>query len=77
MPVLGGVWKAMHLPVGEFALTSEAVAPGFEYDDMQLGECEWLQDAFPQHRELIAKYSKPRDVWQSANGRGRERDVDV
>jgi predicted cupin superfamily sugar epimerase len=57
LPVAGGVWKASELtPGGEFgfALISEAVAPGFEYADMELGVRADLVRRFPQHTELIS-----------------------
>ncbi len=34
--VPGGCWKASELESGEFGLISEAVAPGFDYADMEL-----------------------------------------
>lgn len=56
--VPGGVWKASHLPAGEYGLISEAVSPGFEYADMTLGERDALLEAFPQHAELIRAYTR-------------------
>ena len=53
----GGVWKASHLPAGDYGLISEAVSPGFEYEDMQLGERSTLLQAFPEHAELIHAYT--------------------
>ena len=58
LAVPGGVWKASHLPRGDYGLISEAVAPGFEYEDMQLGEREALLRRFPQHRALIEAYTR-------------------
>ena len=57
LTVPGGVWKASHLPAGDYGLISEAVSPGFEYEDMQLGERSTLLQAFPQHAELIHAYT--------------------
>jgi predicted cupin superfamily sugar epimerase len=59
--VRGGTWKASHLAAGEYGLISEAVAPGFEYADMQLGEREALLVRFPQHRAVIEAYATARD----------------
>ncbi len=58
LTVLGGVWKASHLRRGEYGLISEAVAPGFDYRDMELGERAALSAQFPQHRALIEAYTR-------------------
>lgn len=58
LTVKGGTWKASHLPAGDYGLVSEAVAPGFEYQDMQLGNKPRLLQSFPQHRALIEAYSR-------------------
>jgi len=34
LTVQGGWWKASELASGEYGLISEAVSPGFNYDDM-------------------------------------------
>ena len=57
LTVKGGIWKASHLPTGDYGLVSEAVSPGFDYQDMQLGERPSLLNAFPQHRALIEAYT--------------------
>jgi len=58
--VPGGVWKAsMLLPVGAWGLVSEAVAPGFDYADMTLGERATLLRQFPQHAPLIEAFTRP------------------
>ena len=56
--VRGGVWKASHLPTGDYGLISEAVSPGFEYEDMTLGEREALIAQYPQHAGVIAAYTR-------------------
>ena len=55
--VPGGVWKASRLLEGSagFGLISEAVTPGFDYADMQMGDRERLIEAFVQHRDLIER----------------------
>ena len=58
LTVKGGVWKASHLPVGDYGLISEAVSPGFEYSDMQLGKRDLLEAEFPQHADLIEAYTR-------------------
>jgi len=56
--VRGGVWKASHLPAGEYGLISEAVAPGFEYQDMTLGKRSELLQQFPDHRKVIEAFTR-------------------
>ena len=58
LAVEGGTWKASHLEEGDYGLISEAVAPGFEYEDMTLGELDKLLAQFPEHAELIEQFSK-------------------
>ncbi len=58
MAVTGGTWKASHLSAGQYGLISEAVSPGFEYQDMTLGQEAKLLQAFPAHAELIRRFSK-------------------
>ncbi|MGO4893466.1 cupin domain-containing protein [Flavobacterium sp. W21_SRS_FM6] len=60
MMVKGGIWKASNIPTdGEYGygLIGEAVAPGFEYSDMQLGDKAALSAQFPQHKQLINQLS--------------------
>lgn len=56
--VKGGTWKASYLPQGEFGLISEAVSPGFDFADMQLGSRQVLLEQFPQHKELIQQFTR-------------------
>ena len=59
--VEGGVWKASKIAehnVNGYGLIGEAVAPGFEYEDMQLAKPENLIEAFPQHSDLINALSR-------------------
>jgi predicted cupin superfamily sugar epimerase len=61
MMVKGGSWKASKIPTdGKFGygLIGEAVAPGFEYSDMELGSRAKLLNLFPQHKALIGKLSR-------------------
>ena len=57
--VPGGYWKATELEQGEYGLLSEAVCPGFDYDDMQLATAIQMQADFPalfdQLRRLIKR----------------------
>ena len=56
--VRGGCWKATELEGGEFGLLSEAVAPGFDYEDMELATREIVLSQFPQLWDRLAKYIK-------------------
>lgn len=56
--VPGNTWKACYLLDGEYGLISEAVAPGFEYEDMQIGKEEELVLKFPQHKDIIRSLEK-------------------
>ncbi|WP_440974814.1 cupin domain-containing protein [Pseudomonas koreensis] len=61
--VPGGIWKASRLLDGThgFGLISEAVSPGFDFADMQMGERQKLTAQFPQHRMLIEKLTRSED----------------
>ncbi len=54
--VKGGSWKASKLLSGELSLISEAVAPGFNYQDNRLATAQNLKNEFPQHWATIAEY---------------------
>lgn len=56
--VRGGCWKATELETGEFGLVSEAVSPGFEYEDMELAEERVIKNQFPHLWDRISKYVK-------------------
>lgn len=58
--VPGGIWKASELCSQHhgYGLIGEAVAPGFEYEDMALGETSVLLEKFPQHQTLIKRLSR-------------------
>jgi predicted cupin superfamily sugar epimerase len=56
LTVKGGCWKASELEKGEFGLLSEAVSPGFEYEDMELAEKSSIQKRFPDIFSAIEKY---------------------
>ncbi|MFT6895840.1 MAG: purine nucleoside permease/predicted cupin superfamily sugar epimerase [Paraglaciecola sp.] len=61
MLVKGGTWKASRIsitgPYG-YGLIGEAVSPGFNYNDMQLGLTPELLATFPQHQKLIQVLSR-------------------
>lgn len=54
LTVKGGCWKGTLLEQGEFGLLGEAVAPGFDFRDMDLGT-EALVEQFPQHADIIRR----------------------
>ena len=56
----GGIWKASRLIDGSagFALVSDAVSPGFDFADMQLGNREKLGEAFPEYWALIEQMTE-------------------
>lgn len=58
--VPGGIWKASRLvdgPAG-YGLISEAVSPGFDFADMEMGSRQKLTEQFPQHSTLIRKLTQ-------------------
>ena len=58
--VPGGIWKASRLLNGSngFGLISEAVSPGFDFADMEMGNRQKLSAEYPQHRALIEKLTR-------------------
>ena len=61
MMVKGGTWKASKTSTDGkygYGLIGEAVAPGFEYSDMQLGKKTMLLKQFPKHTQLIEELSR-------------------
>ncbi|AWM92347.1 cupin [Pseudomonas sp. 31-12] len=58
--VPGGVWKASRLTDGlsGYGLISEAVSPGFDYADMELGNRQKLSEQFPKHSQLIGELTQ-------------------
>lgn len=57
--VKGGTWKATQLSDNAaYGLLSEAVAPGFDFQDMSLGQTADLIQQYPQHTNLIKKFGR-------------------
>ena len=53
-----GFWFAASLPVpGSYSLVGCTVSPGFDFEDFELGKRAELEELFPQHKELIKKYT--------------------
>jgi len=53
--VRGGDWKASRLSSGDYGLISEAVSPGFEYDDNEIAGPEIVSKHYP---DLVAQLSE-------------------
>ncbi|MGD1809691.1 cupin domain-containing protein [Dapis sp. BLCC M126] len=51
-------WKAAILEEGEFGLLGEAVAPGFEYIDMELAQPDSFKASFPNLWDELSPYVK-------------------
>ena len=56
--VPAGCWKAAMLEKGEFGLLGEAVAPGFDYRDMEVAQAEDIRQNFPNVWDQLADYIK-------------------
>jgi predicted cupin superfamily sugar epimerase len=57
--VPGGVWQGCRLcPGGKFALMGTTMAPGFAYDDYEVGQRKALTAQFPPYSGLIALLTK-------------------
>jgi len=54
-----GVWQGLKIVNGgDWALMGTTVAPGFEYEDFELGDRVDLISKFPQHRDAIIKFTR-------------------
>jgi predicted cupin superfamily sugar epimerase len=52
-------WFASHVADWKsWALVGCTVAPGFEYDDFEIGKRDELIRLYPQHRELIGRLTR-------------------
>jgi len=57
--VPAGCWFASHVPDWKsFALVGCTVAPGFEFEDFEMGKREELARAYPQHRDVIERLTR-------------------
>ncbi|MGB2923968.1 MAG: cupin domain-containing protein [Limnothrix sp.] len=57
--VPAGYWKTAILETGEFGLLGEAVAPGFDYRDLEVAQASVLNAQYPQHQARIWEYIHP------------------
>lgn len=54
-----GVWFGIRVTgPGDYTLTGITVAPGFGFDDFELGKREELISLYPQHSELIKQFTR-------------------
>lgn len=57
--VRAGCWFASHVADWKsFAVVGCAVAPGFEFEDFEMGKREELGAKYPQHMELIERLTR-------------------
>ena len=57
--VRAGCWFASHVADwNSFSVVGCTVAPGFEFDDFELGKRAELVATYPQHRELIQRLTR-------------------
>ncbi|MBV5259465.1 cupin domain-containing protein [Synechococcus moorigangaii CMS01] len=57
--VPGGYWKTAILETGEFGLLGEAVAPGFDYRDLEVARGDQLQALYPTLWPQLQRYIHP------------------
>ena len=58
--IRAGWWFACQVRDPEsFTLLGCTVAPGFDFADLEMAERRELMEAFPQHRELIERFTRP------------------
>jgi uncharacterized protein len=53
LAVPGGFWKASQLLCGDFGLISEAVCPGFDYDDHDMAKAAAIRRQYPEHWPVL------------------------
>ncbi len=53
LAVPGGFWKASQLLCGSYGLISEAVCPGFDFDDHDMAEGADIRAKYPQHWPVL------------------------
>jgi predicted cupin superfamily sugar epimerase len=59
--VRAGCWFASHVADwNSFAVAGCTVAPGFDFEDLEMGQREELVAKYPQHRELIQRLTRQR-----------------
>ncbi len=58
LTVPGGFWKASQLLCDNFGLISEAVSPGFDFDDHDMAQAEDMRTRYPEHWAVLEKLCK-------------------
>lgn len=58
LTVPGGWWKASELVDGDYGLISEAVSPGFVFEDMSFVSHQDIQQRFPHLVEKLKRFVK-------------------
>ena len=57
--VSAGCWLASHVwDWKSYALVGCTVAPGFDFEDFEMGKREELMAVFPQQREIIRRLTR-------------------
>ncbi|ASU35078.1 hypothetical protein MuYL_3193 [Mucilaginibacter xinganensis] len=57
--IKAGLWFAAEIPSGEgFTLASCAVAPGFDFDEFEMGNKHKMAALYPLHNNLINKFCR-------------------
>jgi predicted cupin superfamily sugar epimerase len=57
--VRAGCWFASHVADWKsFALVGCTVAPGFDFDDFEMGKREQLSALYPQHRDIVERLTR-------------------
>ena len=57
--VPAGCWFASHMADWKsFAVVGCTVAPGFDFEDFEMGERAELVRLYPQHRELVQRLTR-------------------
>lgn len=57
--VRAGVWQGLRLKKGgKWALMGTTVAPGFEFEDFEIGEQRRMINEFPEHESDIKQYTR-------------------
>lgn len=65
--VPGGAWQGSRLQAGgKYALLGTTVAPGFDYEDFEMGKREELVTEFPRFAEMIQQLTRSADPSNTA-----------
>lgn len=60
--VPAGIWFAVTCDENtSYALFGCSLSPGFDFEDFELGRESSLLEKFPEHREILSKYSRKLD----------------